>query len=199
MGHDGSKSWIKLSVRLCKVTNDWTGLDSGEEMVSSQTGCPHSILFFFSQFDYNSHWSSEERKKMCWYFQPQSFICVETLGWIQMVLLVGCRVVLYHLQTASFTSTQWGQMMLRKSREEDWCKVWGAFGISHGVQWVSARASALLDSLTRTPPESSTLIMAITGSSRDRKVKSPTLQAHHEMGWRHQWNRTLWLFRFTCC
>ncbi len=87
--------------------------------------CLHPIFIF--NFIMIFIEAEKRRLAVCWLW-----------GWIHEVLLVGCKVVLYHLHTASFTSTQWGQMMLkrplRRSRREDWCKLWGALGIFHRVQ-----------------------------------------------------------------
>lgn len=173
-------------------------MDSGKEMVSTQTAPRLSSFHFYFAMLWWFSLRQKERKNHVQMFSASLFLCVLALGMYTegSAGLQGCFISL--TIPASFTSTQWGQMMLkrplRKSRGERLVQSVGAFGISHGEsQWEPVH------SLMRSPPKSSTHIMAITGSFRDHKVNATTVLAHQKMGGRLQWNGTQWLFRFTSC
>lgn len=82
-------------------------------VVKQHLGCLHSsfILHFYSDF----YWGRRIKKDIWRYFSSFGFpLCVGPGGWIQKVPLAGCKLILYRLHTASFTSAQWGQMMLKR-------------------------------------------------------------------------------------
>lgn len=147
-----SESLRKFSVRLHEVTNNLMK-SSAVDWICQK--CIFVFLFYF----------------FIVFFQERRIIwnVLFSLSVLTLEMDKEENTVVMHSYDFAYTHTHVMDQVVLKTRVGAKC--------AQRV-WVSLRARARLDFLTRSPPESSTHIMAITGSLWEHKVKAPTLMAH---------------------